>query len=107
MEMIHIPGVKHVLTVPTEQIARVEAKRNYSKIYLLDGTQYLYSKILSWFEERLPEASFLRINRGQLINKKLVRAIDGTMQKHIILHTGECFVISRRQETKIKKAMAA
>jgi DNA-binding LytR/AlgR family response regulator len=71
MEMIHIPGVKHVLAVPAEQIARIEAKSNYSKIYLLDGKQYLYSRRLSWFEERLPQENFLRINRGQLINKNL------------------------------------
>lgn len=107
MEMIYIRGVKHVLAIPAEQIARIEAKSNYSKIYLLDGKQFLYSRILSWFEERLPQENFLRINRGQLINKKLVSSIDGALQKQIILHTGECFVISRRRETKIKKAVAA
>jgi DNA-binding LytR/AlgR family response regulator len=107
MEYLCIPGVNHVLEVPSAQIARVEAKSNYSTIYLLDGKHYVYSKILSWFEERLPENSFLRVNRAQIINRRLVGSIVGDKHKNVILLSGECFPISRRRQTKIKKAIAA
>lgn len=107
MEIVYIPGVKHVLQVPSEQIARVEANSNYSTIYLLDGKHYVFSKVLSWFEERLPENAFLRINRGQIINRNLVGSIVGDKQKNVVLLTGECFPISRRRQAKIRKAIAA
>lgn len=102
-----IPGVSHVLEVPSNQIARVEAKSNYSTIYLMDGKQYVYSKILSWFEDRLPSSGFLRVNRGQLINKNLIGNIVGERQKKILLLTGESFPISRRRQAKVRKAIAA
>jgi two-component system, LytTR family, response regulator len=107
MAYLLIPGVNQVLEVEPSHIARVEANSNYSTIYLLDGKHYVYSKILSWFEERLPENAFLRVNRGQIINKKLVCSIVGDKQKNIVLVNGERFPISRRRQAKVRKAIAA
>lgn len=68
-------------------IVRMEADSNYTKIYLKNSKSILVSKVLKSFEDQGERNGFLRIHRShfinvafieQVINNKLIRLLDGT-----------------------------
>lgn len=70
-----------------QDIVRMEADSNYTKIYLKNSKSILVSKVLKSFEDQGERNGFLRIHRSHFINvafidevidNKLIRLFDGT-----------------------------
>ena len=72
-----LPTQQKLLQIPLNQIVYLESDRNYSYIYLSNGSRELSSKTLSYFEDILKEIGFFRCHRSFLVNqyhiKKIVR----------------------------------
>ena len=94
-----IPLIKYQLTVDAEQIIRIEASSNYSCIYFSDGKKLLVSKILYWFEERLPAETFVRVHRSHLINTGYISEITEHKPYSLLLNNGDRIELSRRKKT--------
>ena len=101
MTLLILPGTKNCIAVPVEEIIRVEASSNYSRIYFSDGKKITVTKILNWFEDTLPAEMFARVHRSHLINKMFVQEIIGTGAKTLLLHNGELISISRRKRMSV------
>lgn len=90
-----IPGTH--LSNPDE-ILRLEAVSNYTRIYLANGKKMLISKTLKHFCEQLLPAGFIRCHRTHLVNPGYVQKIvPGALR----LKNGETIVISRRKKKEI------
>jgi two-component system, LytTR family, response regulator len=50
------------------EIVRIEALSNYSKIHLLNGKYIVLAKVLRWFEDILPQELLVRVPHSYLIN---------------------------------------
>jgi two-component system LytT family response regulator len=91
--------------IKVSSIATITAAGDYSLIRTSDGKEFIDSKTMSEWEERLPENHFLRINRSTIIN---FDAIEKTEQKSINLiqinvrGITEPFRISRLYYKKIR-----
>jgi two-component system, LytTR family, response regulator len=96
MDLLLIPHQKGVLAKRPEEIVRVEGHSNYSKIYFDSEKPLLVSKVLMWFETRLPEKMFVRVHRSHLVNRMHVANIVG--KRTAILNNGETICISRRKK---------
>lgn len=60
------------------EICGIEAKGNYTRVILADGTtEFLRKKIAEW-ESRLPASIFVRGNRSVIVNLKHVRKVVRT-----------------------------
>jgi two-component system, LytTR family, response regulator len=105
MHIICIPTSKGPREVPADTIIRVQASRNYSKIYFQHEYPLTVAKVLQWFEDKLPAPSFYRIHRGHIINCQFIREIsrDG---KKIKLANGEQFSVSRRKKKDFRRQVA-
>ncbi len=79
-----------------EDIIRIEALSSYSKLYLTNARPIVMSKVLHWFEDRLPNQLFARVHRSHLVNRLFAKEIIGTQNKTLILNNGECISMSRR-----------
>ena len=101
MTLLILPGSKNCIAVPVEEIIRVEASSNYSRIHFSDGKKITVTKILHWFEETLPAEMFARVHRSHLINKSFVETIIGTHSKTLLLQNGETISISRRKRRSV------
>ena len=97
MNLFVIPGIKKSIEVTAEEIIRVEAISNYSRIYLSNGKNIIAAKVLHWFEDTLPTGMFTRVHRSHLVNKLFVQQINGTQSKSLLLYNGESIAISRRK----------
>jgi DNA-binding LytR/AlgR family response regulator len=97
MNLFNIPGTKKSMAVPAEEIIRVEAVSNYSRIYFSNGKNIIVAKVLHWFEGELPMNMFTRVHRSHLVNNLYVQGINGTHAKSLLLYNGESITISRRK----------
>ena len=97
MNVFKIPGLKSDFLVSAEEIIRVEAVSNYSRIYFSNGKKIVVAKLLHWFEVELPNDMFTRVHRSHLVNKKYVQDMNAAHSKTLILNNGDCISISRRK----------
>jgi two-component system LytT family response regulator len=93
--LLLLPTLNKIYCLHIDSIVRIEASSNYSKIYYLNQHHpILACKVLRWFEDQLPQESFLRVHRTHLINKKYMSLIKNDS---VVLESGELISISRRK----------
>ncbi len=102
--MITITASEAVYNLPVESIIRIEAKSNYSKIYLTNKRIITVAKVLFWFEQQNCMHSFIRVHRTHLINKKFVLHCFclSNAESFVSLTNGEKISISRRRKQLCK-----
>lgn len=86
-------------------IAYVEAAGNYTELHLTDKTTALTSHSLSTWEDRLPDAHFVRIHRSTLVNVEEVTRIDSTDGRRYKVYVATCdalLSVSRRRARTLK-----
>ncbi|MDQ2770782.1 MAG: LytTR family DNA-binding domain-containing protein [Bacteroidota bacterium] len=76
----------HYLRLRYAEVAYIEAMRDFSKVYLLDGTVHITLVNLKHMEAQLPPAGFVRTHRSYLVNAAHVAAITG---QHVRVGTVE------------------
>ncbi len=92
-----LPTQSGTLRLALKQITHIEGERNYSYIYLSNGTRELSSKNLAYFEDILLDKSFFRSHRSYLVNKYHIAALK---DDQFVLKTGVEIPISRRKKTE-------
>jgi len=82
--------------LPIEYVEHIEAARNYSIIYALNGKFWVSSKTLQAFDNLLnPSCQFLRLHRSYLVNRSLI--VD-------CFYENDTFVVLLRNNKKIRVA---
>ena len=99
--------IPHRLTVVTngrvdiinlQELVRIEAKSNYSKLFMANGNTLLVSKVLKKFDEQLGNGLFVRIHKTHLVNLSFIRAFHGSRNKTVLLENGENIEVSRSKQ---------
>ena len=103
MKLYKIPGLNKDYGVAAEEIIRVQAVSNYSRIYFANGKIVTVAKVLHWFEDEFPLELFARVHKSHLVNRNYVSAINGERNKSLLLMNGECIALSRRKEIAFLK----
>jgi two-component system, LytTR family, response regulator len=100
---ILIPEARGVSVIDINSIVRIEARSNYSKIFLSCGRTMLVTKVLKQMEEMLSGKGFARIHRSHLVNTNSILVYNFS-SKTVILDNNEQISISRRKRTDMRKA---
>jgi two-component system LytT family response regulator len=89
--------------IPAADILYLEAADDYVKIHTQEGA-FLKNKTMSYFEETLDPALFVRSHRSYIINIQEITRIDqNEKDSHIaLLRTGIKIPVSRNGYTKLK-----
>lgn len=106
-----LPTNKGIEAININQIVRVEALSNYSKLYFANNKTLVVAKVLRWFEERLApdytreskQEAFLRIHRKHLINKNFIQQYLNVKGGKIELNNGEWLDVSKRKKSNFLK----
>ncbi|HEY5125561.1 MAG TPA: LytTR family DNA-binding domain-containing protein, partial [Ignavibacteria bacterium] len=80
-----------------DEIIRLEGESNYTKIYLWEKKTLTVSKTLKEFEDLLPEESFFRIHKSEIINLKFLEEYSNLDGGIVTLKCGSKINISRRR----------
>ena len=70
------PNQSKTIRVLVKDLVRLEGVRNYTLLYLKDGSVLLSSRTLKVYENVLLEAGFVRVHRAHLINLNCMRNYD-------------------------------
>jgi two-component system LytT family response regulator len=98
--MLQTANGRYVFT--PQEIIRLEASSNYTKIYFSNKTKMLSAKVLKDFAAILEPMGFLRTHRTHLVNRQYIHCItrDGVVMKDASIAE-----ISRRQKTAVLKQL--
>lgn len=93
--------------VKVSEIIVFEIVGNYTRVYFRDCKPLIY-KSLNQIEERLPENTFFRANRQQIINLKYIKNVDNWFNGKLkaTMQNGAEIEISRRQSSLFKDMLS-
>lgn len=104
MTQLFIPTNKGIKAVMITDIIRVEAKRNYCRVYIKNEYPLTVAKVLQWFEDHLPEDFFYRIHRTHLVNRLFIADISAS--NVVTMKSGEQLQVSRRKKGIVSRMAA-
>jgi two-component system LytT family response regulator len=83
----------------------IEAKGNYTDVYLIDGTQFTTYGLIKVWEDKLPVDDFFRVHRSTIVNLHNVAKIErGTYDTGVLYmkNIDKPFEVSRNYFSQIK-----
>ena len=94
-----------LVTVALEEVIRIEAYGDYSKLVTADKT-YVSNYGISTLEEKLNDAIFIRVHRSSIINLNAVKELNKyTKSYDVTMKNGDVVRVSRGYMDNIKKLM--
>jgi len=84
--------------VNIDDLVRIEAQSNYSKLFFADGTSIVVAKVLRKFEEQLCQSPFIRAHKTHLVNMHFIRSYEGKVHKMLILENGDNIAVARSKQ---------
>lgn len=99
-----LPGVNGIQYVQLEDIIRLQAERNYTRLYFVKGKNFLSSKTLAEYEKLLRDSGFIRVHRSHLINPQFIDSYE--KQGMVKLKDGCEIEVSRRKKDIVVKRFA-
>ena len=95
-------GKKTVVAVP-DQIIRLEALSNYTRVYFIHHPPILMARVLKQYDKLLSPFGFMRIHRTHLVNPDYIDAVDNQM---IRMKDDSHAEISRRKRKMVLSAFS-
>ena len=99
--VVFISTCNGIESVHTNEVVRVQASSNYSRLYFKDGRSLLVAKVLYHFEELLKLHHFIRVHNSHLLNIKYIKKTQRYNGIKIELITGETISMSRRMKKNV------
>jgi two-component system LytT family response regulator len=94
-----------LVTVAVEDVIRIEAYGDYSKL-ITDDKTYLSNYGISTLEEKLNPAIFIRVHRSSMINLHKVKELNKyTKSYDVVMQNKDVVRVSRGYMDNIKKLM--
>ena len=106
LQELWVPHRSELIRIETSQVSRIDAERDYVRLYVADRT-YLLLQTIAGLEKRLDPSEFIRIHRSTILRKDGIRGLrhDGLGVWSVELEDGEALRIGRTYLPKVK-AMA-
>jgi len=86
-----------------EEIVRLEASSNYTKIFFSNKTKIITAKVLKEFVPMLEPFGFVRTHRTHLVNRQHILCV--TPDGSIIMKDASVAEISRRMKSGVMKVL--
>ena len=106
LEELWIPHRSELIRIDVGEVSRIDAERDYVRLYVEDRT-YLLLQTIAGLEERLDPAKFIRTHRSTILRKDRIKGLrhDGLGVWSVDMEDGETLRIGRTYLPKVK-AMA-
>ncbi len=96
-EKIILKTFDHVHIINQDEIIRIEADKNYSTFYIVDGRKILVSRSIKEFEDLLDDKGFFRIHKSHLINMSRIRYFDKAEGGYVVMSDGVPVPVASRK----------
>jgi len=89
-----------------DSIVRLQTCGNYSTIFFENGRKIISSKALKYFEKKLSQFSFIRINRQDLVHTRFIKKMHKGRYPILVLKDDERLKVSDRKRKVVRKVLA-
>lgn len=97
-----LPGTSTIKYVGLDEIIRLQAERNYTKLFFTNGKNFTAAKTLKEYEEVLSSSgSFIRVHRMHLVNYNFIKEYQ--REGLLVLKDGSIVEVSRRKKESLLK----
>ncbi|MGE5812802.1 MAG: LytR/AlgR family response regulator transcription factor [Ignavibacteria bacterium] len=107
-DYLFLPTKNSYEVLPVINVVCILSEGVYTNVVSINGKKILVRKLLKEWEETLPEALFLRINKSFLINikhiKKVEKWFNGAFRLYLNYY-GDPLIVSRRYAARLKKTI--
>ncbi len=106
LQELWVPHRSELVRVSVSDVRRIDAERDYVRLYVGDKT-YLLLQTIAGLEEKLDPDAFIRIHRSTILSKATIAGLrhDGLGVWSVEMNDGEALRIGRTYLPKVK-AMA-
>jgi two-component system, LytTR family, response regulator len=100
-----LAGVSEIKYVEMQEIVRLQAESNYTRIFLSGNKVFVSAKTLKEYDELLQAYHFLRVHKSHLVNPAHISSYDrvGVLN----MSDGSKVEVSRRKKDILQKALKA
>lgn len=104
-ERILVQKHNKLITIPTDEVVRIEAYGDYSKLITNNDT-FLSNYGISTLEDKLNKAIFIRVHRSSIINLNKVKELNKYSKSYdVTMQNDDVVRVSRGYMENIKKLM--
>ncbi len=105
-QQIILPTLQGFDVVKTASIVKLQAKGNFTDVFLADGSFKMICKFLKHFDELL-DAPFIRVHRSFIINLDFVKSYSKSAGGFVTLQDGSEIEVSASYKDQLLKALGA
>ena len=103
-QQIILPTLQGFDVIKTSSIIKLQAKGNFTEVYLSDGTCKLICKFLKHFDELL-DAPFIRIHRSFIVNLDCIKSYSKSAGGFVTLQDGSEIEVSATYKDQLLKTL--
>jgi two-component system LytT family response regulator len=96
-----LPGSGEIRYVNVQDIIRLQAERNYTRIYFTGNKNFLSAKTLKEYEEMLQDQDFIRVHKSHLVNAAFMTNYD--RDGWLFMEDGSKVEVARRKKEYLLK----
>jgi len=100
-----IPSQDSIRFIKIDDIVYLEARMNYTHIYMKSGEKYVASRTIKEYEELLSASTFIRIHNSYIINKDYLQKYERGEGGQVIMNNGVRLDVSKRKKADFLKAI--
>jgi two-component system LytT family response regulator len=105
-QQIILPTLQGFDVIKTASITKLQAKGNFTEVYLTDGSFKLICKFLKHFDDVL-EAPFVRVHRSFIVNLNFIKSYSRGAGGYLTLLDGSEIEVSASYKDEVMKALGA
>jgi len=106
LQKLAIPTKEGYEFISLEEVVKLKADRNYTRISTTTGKELLSTNHLKSYEESLPHPDFLRTHHSYIVNLQHVKSYVRGDGGHVVLSDGSIADISKRRKKEFLDLMA-
>lgn len=99
-----LAGASEVKYVQLDEIIRLQAESNYTRIFLTDKKVFVSAKTLKEYDEILQGHQFLRVHKSHLVNPAHIRSYE--KQGLLIMSDGAEVEVARRKKDFLQQSLS-
>src|SRR5687768_9706718 len=101
-ECLTVTIVGRIDVINWDNLVRIEASSNYSRLFLANGKTLFVAKVLKKFEKELDNRIFIRSHKTHLVNCSFIKSYIKGANSSLLLSTGDCIPVARNKKRQMR-----
>ena len=98
IESLTVATVGRIDIIDWNNLVRIEASSNYSRLFLSNGKTLFVAKVLKKFEAELDKRLFIRPHKTHLVNISYIQSYVRGTHPTLLLSNGESIPVARKMK---------